>query len=96
MKMAIELPEDIAKELEAKWEDLPRRVLESIALEGYCSGVLTESQVRRLLGFDTRREVNTFLKEHRAYYDYTEAEIEHELEVNERLLQSRDTDAGRR
>ena len=86
MKVAIELPEDIAKELRSKWEDIPRHVLESVALEGYRSGVLTESQVRRLLGFETRMEVNTFLNQHGAYYDYTEAEVEEANQAHERLL----------
>lgn len=91
MKVAIELPEDIAKELRARWEDVPRHVLESVALEGYRSGVLTESQVRRLLGFRTRLEVNAFLKRHGAYYDQSESEMEREVEVNEQLLK-RDAD----
>ncbi len=94
MKVAIELPEDIAKELRAKWKDLPRNVLETLALEGYRCGVLTESQVRPLLGFETRIEVNSSLKEHRAYYDHTEAEVEQEILTNERLLESSDSDAG--
>lgn len=90
MKVAIELPDDIAKELRAKREDVPRHVLESLALESYRSGVLTESQVRRLLGFATRMEVNAFLKQHRAYYDYAEGEIEREIQTNERLLKRDD------
>ena len=53
MQLAIELPEDIAEDLRAKWKDLPRHALEAIALEGYRSGALTESQVRRVLGFET-------------------------------------------
>ena len=65
MKVAIELPEDIALELRSKWEDIPRHVLESVALEGYRSGVLTESQVRRLLRFETLTELDAFLNQHR-------------------------------
>jgi len=33
MQITIELPEDIAEELESKWKDLPRAALESLALE---------------------------------------------------------------
>ncbi len=88
MKVAIDLPEDIAKELKARWEDVSRHVLESVALEGYRSGVLTESQVRRLLGFETRVEVNVFLRQHGAYYDYTETEIDREIETGERPLEN--------
>jgi hypothetical protein len=63
MRVAIELPEDIAAGLQAKWKDLSRHALEAIALEGYRSGALTESQVRRVLGFESRWEVNSFLRE---------------------------------
>jgi len=87
MQVAIELPEDIAESLRAKWKDLPRHTLEALALEGYRSGVLTESQVRRVLGFRSRMEVNSFLRDHGIYYDYTPSEIDREITTNERLLE---------
>jgi Uncharacterised protein family (UPF0175) len=87
MQVAIELPEDIAESLRAKWKDLPRHALEALALEGYRSGALTESQVRRVLGFRSRMEVNSFLREHGMYYDYTPSEIDREIRTNERLLE---------
>jgi hypothetical protein len=87
MQVAIELPEDIAESLRAKWKDLPRHALEALALEGYRSGALTESQVRRLLGFRSRMDVNSFLREHGMYYDYTPSEIDREIRTNERLLE---------
>ncbi len=96
MQVAIELPEDVGEELRAKWKDLPRHALEAIALEAYRSGALTESQVRRMLGFESRMEVNAFLKEHGIYYNYTQAEIEQEIETSEQLLQRRDRELRRR
>jgi len=87
MQVAIELPEDIAESLRAKWKDLPRHALEALALEGYRSAALTESQVRRVLGFRSRMEVNSFLREHGMYYDYTPSEIDREIRTNERLLE---------
>ncbi len=90
MQVAIELPEDIAEGLRAKWQDLPRHTLEALALEGYRSGALTESQVRRVLGFRTRMEVNSFLRDHGIYYDYTPSEIDQEIRTNERLLEHRE------
>jgi DNA-binding transcriptional ArsR family regulator len=87
MQIGIELPEDIAEGLQAEWKDLPRHALEAIALEGYRSGALTESQVRRVLGFETRLEVNSFLREHGIYYNYTPTEIDQEIRTNERLLE---------
>jgi Uncharacterised protein family (UPF0175) len=91
MQVAIELPEDIAEGLRAKWKDLPRHALEALALEGYRSSALTESQVRRVLGFRTRMEVNSFLRDHGVYYDYTPSEIDQEIRINERLLEDRES-----
>ncbi|MDP8982836.1 MAG: UPF0175 family protein [Acidobacteriota bacterium] len=80
MQITLELPEDIAEGLESKWKDLPRAALESLALEGYRSHALTTSQLRRLLGFETRMQVETFLKEHEIY-DYSAADFEQDRET---------------
>jgi hypothetical protein len=64
MQITVELPEDIAVGLESKWKDLPRAALESLALEAYRSRALTAAQLRRLLGFETRMQLDAFLKEH--------------------------------
>ena len=96
MQLAIELPEDIAEDLRAKWKDLPRHALEAIALEGYRSGALTESQVRRVLGFETRLEVNSFLKDRGVYYNYSPSELDQEIETNERLLETREREVRSR
>jgi hypothetical protein len=96
MQVAIELPEDIAHDLRAKWKDLPRHALEAIALEGYRSGALTESQVRRVLGFETRLEVNSFLRDRGVYYNYSPSELDQEIETNERLLEAREREVRSR
>ena len=72
MQITLELPEDIAQGLGSRWKDLPRAALESLALEAYRSQALTTSQLRRLLGFETRMQVDAFLKEHEVY-DFTAA-----------------------
>ena len=76
----MELPEDIAQGLESRWKDLPRAALESLALEAYRSRVLTAAQLRRLLGFETRMQVDTFLKEHDVY-DLTAADFDQDRET---------------
>ena len=63
MQVNIELPEDVSRALQERWGDISRRTLKAIALGGYRSGSLTESQVRRLLGFETRMDVHAFLKQ---------------------------------
>jgi len=49
MKVEIDLPEGIVRELEKAWKNLPRRALEAIAAEGYRSGALSRGQVETLL-----------------------------------------------
>jgi hypothetical protein len=60
MHVAIELPDDIACQLEKVWQDVPRRALEAIAVEGYRSGALMRGQVQRMLNLSWW-ETETFL-----------------------------------
>lgn len=85
MKIDIEMPDEIANVLQEKWPDMPRGVLESIALEGYRCGVLGEELVRRLLDLPTRFEVHAFLKEHDVPLNYGMEDLEHDREVAKRL-----------
>ena len=80
MQITFELPQDIAEGLESRWIDLPRAALESLALEAYRSRALTAAQLRRLLGFETRMQVDAFLKEHEIY-DYSIADFEQDRET---------------
>ncbi len=84
MQITLELPEDIAQGLESRWKDLPRAALESLALEAYRSRALTAAQLRRLLGFETRMQVDAFLKEHEVY-DFTAADFEQDRETLRQL-----------
>lgn len=85
MQVSIELPEDIAEGLQVKWHDVPRGVLEVIALEGYRSSSLTTEQVRRMLGYRTRMQVDEFLKRNGVYLEYTEEDFAHDAETSRRL-----------
>ena len=71
MEIRIELPDDIAAQLEPTWGAIDRSKLEALAVKGYRDEVLTVEQVRRLLGFETRLEVDEFLKREGAYLHYT-------------------------
>ena len=82
MQITLELPDDVAQGLEAQVKNLPRALLESFAVEGYRSGKLTEEQVRRILGFGTRIQVDGFLKEHGVYLDYTLEDLDRETETS--------------
>jgi hypothetical protein len=71
MTITLHLPEDIVRHLSAHGENPARAALEALALEGYRSRTLSEEQLRRMLGYETRVEVHGFLKRHGVYLNYT-------------------------
>jgi len=85
MRVTIHLPDDISAALEEQWDDVPRRSLEAIAVEAYRTGALAESQVRRLLGLDSRFQVHALLKEHHVPLHYTGADLEDDLRAQREL-----------
>jgi hypothetical protein len=84
IEISIHVPDDIARRVQAQWEDVPRHVVESFALEGFRARVLTTEDVRRLLGFETKIEVHAFLKAHEVPF-YTLADLEHDRETSRKL-----------
>ncbi len=85
MTITLEIPDDIAVHLSARGENLSRAALETFGLEQYRAGKLTKAQLRRLLGFPTRTEVDGFLKAHNVELEYTEQDLERDGETHERL-----------
>jgi predicted HTH domain antitoxin len=83
-RIAVDLPEDIAKRLESAWRDVSRGTLEAVALEGYRDGALTRDQVGRLLGLSFW-QTEAFLKERKAYLTYTEEDLEQDRRDLDRL-----------
>jgi len=81
VEVTVTIPEDIAVQLHTKWQDLPRAALESLALEAYRSGTLTTAQLRRLLGFESRYELDGFLKNAGIYLDYDLEDLKRDLET---------------
>ena len=85
MRVTIQLPDDISAALEEQWDDVPRRSLEAIAVEAYRSGALTEAQIRRLLGLESRFQVHALLKEHHVPLRYTSTDLDDDLQVQREL-----------
>ena len=85
MRVTLDLPDDISAALEDRWRNIPRQALEALAVEGYRTGALSENQVRRLLGFESRFDVHALLKEHRVPLRYTEEDAERDLAAHREL-----------
>jgi hypothetical protein len=85
MEVTIRVREDIAHHLQEKWgHDIPRHILESVALECFRQRILGNSQLRQLLGFETRFEVHAFLKQHEVPF-YTLEDLEHDCKALDQL-----------
>ena len=82
MQVTFELPEDIARHFAADSQSLSRATLEALAIEGVRSGKLSSGQVRRLLGFSTRMEVDGFLKEHGVYLPLTVEDVDRDAKLS--------------
>ena len=85
MTITLELPEDIAAQLSARGENLSRVALEAFGLEQYRAGRLTQAQLRRLLGFPTRMEVDGFLKAHGVELEYTSEDLARDRATHRQL-----------
>ena len=85
MDVTVHIPDDLACHMAEAGGDLSRRALEGLALKEYKSGHLTDPELRRLLGFGTRYELDGFLKAHGVYEDYTMEDLEREREDLRRL-----------
>lgn len=85
MNVTVEIPDDFAQRLKETGGDLSRRALEALALEEYKRGRLRRPELRRLLGFSTRSELDEFLKIHEVFGSYTPADLERDRNDLRRL-----------
>jgi hypothetical protein len=81
MDVTVQIPDDLASRMTEAGVDLSRRALESLALEEYKSGRLTKPELRRLLGFGTRYQLDGFLKSHDVFDEYTLEDFERERQA---------------
>jgi uncharacterized protein UPF0175 len=82
MDITVHIPDDLASRLGS---DLSRRALEALALEEFKQGRLSKIDLRRLLGFETRAALDSFLKAHKVYIDYAIEDLKQDREDLRRL-----------
>lgn len=85
MNLTVEIPDDVAMRLNAAGGDLSRRALEALAAEEYRLGRLSKPDLRRLLGFRTSDQIDSFLKAHEVWIEYTLEDLARERATLTRL-----------
>ena len=89
MQITLHIPEELAAQLIPEGMTPSRAALEAFAVEGYRSQRLTESEVRRLLGYETRMEVHALLAEHDVCLHYTADHLRQDIAASDTLHASR-------
>ena len=84
MKLILNLPDELSAALSGSGQELSRAALEAIALEAYRERKLTAAQLR-ILGFETRYQLDGFLKEHEVWLEYTWQDLEQDRETHRKL-----------
>jgi len=88
MQIEIDLPEDVVRDLESHWGNLSLRAAETLAIQGYREGILTEAQVQRMLNLPSRWALEEVLHRAKAYLDYSEADLDHDIEAIRQITSS--------
>jgi hypothetical protein len=78
MELTVQIPDDVAQRLSAAGGDLSRRALEALVAEEFRQGHLTKPDLRRLLGCETSDQIDSFLKAHDVWIDYSVEDLERE------------------
>lgn len=84
MQVKVEIPDQFVQHLVPAGHDVARSLLEESVAGAYRDGRLTVEQVRQLLGFGTRMQVDTFLQQHQIY-DYTADDLDKDMSTLDRL-----------
>ncbi len=80
--VTITLPDELLEALTASGEELSRTALEALSLEAYRTRKISAAQLRRMLGFQTRMEVDAFLKEHGVELEYGVEDLERDRKTH--------------
>lgn len=79
--ISLVFPDNVMRRLQGQWADVSRRALESVMIEAYRRGILTAAEIQQTLGLNSRWEVDALLKQAQAYLDYTERDLEQDIQT---------------
>jgi predicted HTH domain antitoxin len=86
MHITIELPDDIANQLQLQPANVTHRILELVAADNYRQGRIGAAEVRRMLSFSSRWETYEFLKREKADLPYTEEDLDQDVQLIQKVL----------
>lgn len=88
MQVTVDIPEQFVPVIAAGDTDAARKLLEDAVAQSYRERRLTMEQVRQILGFGTRMEVDPFLKKYEIY-DYTVEDLRQDMAAMKEFMKKR-------
>jgi hypothetical protein len=88
MQVTVDIPDQFVRNIVPEGTDAARRLLEDSVAASYRERRLTLEQVRQLLGFATRMEVDPFLQRYEIY-DYSVDDLREDMAGLDDLLGAR-------
>jgi hypothetical protein len=85
MQVMVEIPDEFLQQLVPAGRDAARSLLEESVAGAYRDGRLTMEQIRQLLGFGTRMQVDAFLQQHEVY-DYGFEDLDKDMATLDRVI----------
>jgi len=86
MEVSLHIPDAVAQQMrQVKGQDITRHILEEYAIRAYQERTLGESHLRRLLGFETRDELEEFFAAHHVDRNYTLEDLEQDRRTAQQL-----------
>lgn len=89
MTLTLDIPDDLSRELSAKFQNIGRAAMEALAAEAYEKDVLSEEQVRRLLGLPSCWEARDVLKRHGVWPGTTVEDVMSDMDMLKTLRATR-------
>jgi predicted HTH domain antitoxin len=84
-RVTISLPDELLGAFSVQGQDFSRAALEALAIEAYRSRKISAALLRQVLGFQTRMQVDAFLKDHGVELEYTLEDLERDRETHRQL-----------
>ena len=96
VKIWLDLPDAVVKQLAEEGKDLSRAALEALATDAYRMNRISGYQLCQLLEIPSSDELDRFLKHHGVPLEYTLEDFEREGTTSSRLWQQRQHDVQNR
>jgi hypothetical protein len=86
MQVVVEIPDEFSRQILPAGQDPSRALLEEAALKAFCDNRITAHELQQILSFDTRHQLDGFLKDRGIDHGaYGPEDLQHDVHTMDRL-----------